>query len=74
MFHGVKWPWELILWIQGLKKRLGRSCLNDVLCRPMALRTHNLPSESLKIQLCKIRWWCFNVSKGHAKSFSAYWT
>jgi hypothetical protein len=36
------------------KKRLGLSRLNEGLSRPMALRTHNLSSESLKMRL----WWC----------------
>jgi hypothetical protein len=37
----------------NLKKRLGRSCLSDVLSRRMALRTHNLSSGSFK----KLLWW-----------------
>jgi hypothetical protein len=53
--------------------RLGRSCLNDVLCRWMALRTHNLPSGRLKKRLWWIRWSVFKESKCHAISFSATW-
>jgi hypothetical protein len=34
------------------KKRLGRSCLSDVLSRRLALRTHNLSSRRLKKRLC----------------------
>jgi hypothetical protein len=34
-------------------KRLGRSCLSDVLSRRMTLEIHNLPSERLKKGL----WW-----------------
>jgi hypothetical protein len=44
------------------KKRLVRSSLSDILSRRMVLRSHNLPSERLKMRLCWFGWsivsWC----------------
>jgi hypothetical protein len=59
------------------KKRFRKSRESDVLSRQMAERTHNLPSERVKNQLCWLRWsdiswfrkdiWKHFLNSGHWK-------
>jgi hypothetical protein len=51
------------------KKRLGTTRLRNGFSRRMALRTHNLPSELLKLQLWWGRWSVFTMTKGHTNAF-----
>jgi hypothetical protein len=54
MFQGVVMPCDLIFYILGIENWLVCSRLCDFLSRRMALRTHYLPSDRLKMRL----WWC----------------
>jgi hypothetical protein len=54
MFHVVERPCDLIFCNVGIKNRLRWNRLSNVLSRRMILRTHNLPSQRLKMRL----WWC----------------
>jgi hypothetical protein len=51
------------------KKRLGRSCLSDDLCRRMALKTHNYSSGRLKKRHWPVRlsdvWRCRKAMRTH---------
>jgi hypothetical protein len=59
------------------KDILERNCLSDVLWKRLFLRTHNLPSERVKNQLCWLRWsnisrcrkaiWTHFLNSGHWK-------
>jgi hypothetical protein len=56
------------------KKRLGRSCLIDVLSSWIAQGNHNRFNRRLKKRQMKSMKRCLKVSKGHANTFSASWT
>jgi hypothetical protein len=70
IFQAVQNTFEFIFCTLGFEKnRLLRSRLCDVLIRRMALRTHNLISEHLKIRLWWCRWsdvsWCRIAMRNH---------
>jgi hypothetical protein len=64
------------LYLGHRKKQLGWNLLRDVLSRPKALTTLNLPSEGVKNQLCWLRWsdvpWCLKAVRTHFL-YHGYW-
>jgi hypothetical protein len=64
MFQSVERLCEIIFCILGIERTDLDGRLSDGLSRPIAVRSHNLPSVILKMKLVMMKR-CFKVSKGH---------